>query len=116
MDAKIREAIDAELAMKGLTKTGSKPDLTLDYHVAISQKEQWTSFRYNELDTQSPQQITVYGGTLGIDIKDPALNQVVWNGVITKALDPNSSKGTMARNLGAAVKNLLKGYPPKLRR
>jgi len=114
-DSKIRQAIESELAAKGLTKTESNPDLTLDYHVAISQKEQWTSFRFNELDTQTPRLITVYAGTLGLDIKDPHLNQVVWTGMITKALDPDNSKGAIERNLGTTVRNLLKGFPPKLR-
>jgi hypothetical protein len=112
IDVQIRQTIESELAKKGLSKTESKPDLTLDYHVAVSTKEQWTSFRYNELDSQSPQLITVYAGTLGLDIKDPSLNQVVWTGVVTKAMHPDAPRGTKLSNLNKAVQSLLRGFPP----
>jgi hypothetical protein len=113
VDAEIKRSIDSQLTAKGLTRTENKADLTLDYHVAMSQEEQWSTFRYNEIDTLNQTLVTVYGGTLGVDIRDSARNQVVWEGLATKAVDPGNSFETKKKILDKAVKQLLKGFPPK---
>ena len=42
MDAEIKQAVDTQLASKGLTKTDSdKADLYVGYQIAVDQERQW---------------------------------------------------------------------------
>jgi hypothetical protein len=41
VDAQIKQAIDSQLAAKGLTKRDDAADLNVDYQTAISQQESW---------------------------------------------------------------------------
>ena len=113
VDAQIQQSIDKELAARGLTKNDSMADLTVDYRVAISTREEWSQFRYNEIDTLTPTKVTVYTGTLGVDFSDSKLNQLVWSGTIAKAVDPNAAAGAKQKNLNKSVQALLKTFPPK---
>src|SRR5271169_2233148 len=45
LDAQIKQAVDAQLATKGLTKTDDdKADLYIGYQVALSQDKQWNAY------------------------------------------------------------------------
>ena len=45
IDNQITQAIDAQLGLKGLTKSGGETaDLVLTYQAAVSQEKQWNSF------------------------------------------------------------------------
>ena len=45
IDNQITQAIDAQLALKGLTKNGGETaDLVVTYQAAVSQEKQWNSF------------------------------------------------------------------------
>jgi len=47
MDAEIKQAVDSQLASKGLTKTDSdKADLYVGYQVAIDQEKQWNGYAW----------------------------------------------------------------------
>jgi hypothetical protein len=113
VDQEIKRVIDSQLTAKGLTQTTNMPDLTVDYEVAMNAKEEWSTFRYNEIDTLTPTKSTVYAGTLGVTFSDAARKQVVWAGRITKAVDPDAAAGTKQKNLEKAAQNLLRTFPPK---
>ena len=45
VDAEIKQAVDAQLAAKGLTKTDSdKADLYVGYQIAVDQEKQWNAY------------------------------------------------------------------------
>src|SRR5437763_617148 len=45
VDAEIKDAVDAQLAAKGLTKTtGDKADLYVGYQIAVDQEKQWNAY------------------------------------------------------------------------
>src|SRR6185295_16164336 len=44
LDEQIIRAIDAQLAMKGLTKSEENPDLYVTYQAALNQEKQWNSY------------------------------------------------------------------------
>jgi hypothetical protein len=113
VDAEIKSLIDSQLRSRGLTRTDNSPDLTVDYQVAISPKEEWSTFRYNEIETLTPTKTTVYVGTLGVEFSDAARKQVVWNGRITKAVDRDAVTGKKQKNLEKSVQRLLRDFPPK---
>jgi len=95
MDAEIKQAIDSQLATKGLSKVENDPaDLYISYQVAV-------------------QQSTINTGTLVLDFYDPATKTLVWTGIATKTLNPSSNQEKNQKNLNSAMAKLLKAYPPK---
>ena len=119
VDAQIRQAIDAQLAAKGLTKVdGDKADLYVGYQISISKQQQWNAYGMGGglrwgggMATATSSTIAI--GTLAVDMYDPATKQLVWTGRATKTLDPNNSQEKKQKNLNNAMKKLLAKFPPK---
>ena len=118
MDAEIKQAVDTQLASKGLTKTtGDTADLYVAYQIAVDQEKQWNAYgmggglRWGGLATATSSTISV--GTLVLDLYDPATKQLVWTGTATKTLDPSSNQEKNQRNLDKAMQKFLKNFPPK---
>ena len=118
VDAQIKQAVDTQLASKGLTKTtGDTADLYVAYQIAVDQEKQWNAYgmgggiRWGGLATATSSTISV--GTLVLDLYDPATKQLVWTGTATRTLDPSSNQEKNQRNLDKAMQKLLKNYPPK---
>ena len=118
MDAEIKQAVDSQLASKGLTKTDSdKADLYVGYQVAIDQEKQWNGYgmggglRWGGMASATSS--TIDNGTLVVDMYDPTSKQLVWTGRASKTLDPSSNQEKNMKNLNKAMAKLLKNYPPK---
>src|ERR1700756_3874285 len=126
----ITAAFDAALAKKGLTKTDSdSADLYIGYQTAIGTEKQYTSYNTGwgygpgwgggwygagmSSTTTYGSTSTVYVGQLDLSMYDPATKQLVWRGVASKTLDPKAKPEKKEKNIGKAVKKLLKNYPPK---
>jgi hypothetical protein len=127
---RIMDAIDAELATKGLTKTDSDTaDLYLAYQTAIGTEKQFTSYNTGwgygpgwgagwygggmSSTTTYGSTSTVYVGQLDLSMYDPATKQLVWRGVASKTLDTKAKPEKKEKNIGKAVQKLLKNFPPK---
>ena len=119
VDAEIKQAIDAQLVTKGLTKVdGDKADLYVGYQVPISKQQQWNAYGMGGglrwgggMATATSSTIAI--GTLVLDMYDPTSKQLVWTGRATKTLDPNNSQEKKQKNLNNAMKKLLAKFPPK---
>jgi hypothetical protein len=126
----ITEALDRQLATKGLTKTDSDTaDLYVAYQVAVSQEKQMTTFDsgygmgpgwgghwyggYYGGGTTTSTTSTIHIGSLAFDMYDPARKQLVWRGVASKQLDPKAKPEKRQKNLDKGMAKLLKNYPPK---
>jgi hypothetical protein len=121
-------ALDAELATKGLTKvTGADSDLVLVYQAAVREKKELTTFSSgfgygpgwgggwyggggSGISTTSTNTIMI--GSLDVDMYDSAKKQMVWRGVVTKAIDVNAKPDKRKKNMEKAAKKLFKNYPP----
>lgn len=130
VDKQIKEAIDAELALKGLSKVeADTADLYIGYQTAIGQEKQFNSYStdwgygggwyrggwYGGMGGSSMttgQTSTIYTGQLVLDMYDSANKDLVWRGVASKTLDPKAKPEKQQKNLAKAVKKLLKNYPP----
>src|SRR4051812_6241876 len=109
LDGQIKQSIDGQLSMKGLTKTESdNPDLYVTYQLAINQEKQWNSFStggdtwgYSRwggwggyggyggmggMSTTTTTSTTIHFGTLNVDIYDVASKQQIWRGEATKTV------------------------------
>ena len=118
VDAEIKQAVDSQLAAKGLSKVTSDPaDLYISYQVAVQQQQQWNAygtggFRWGG-GMASATQSTINTGSLVLDFYDPTTKQLVWTGTATKTLNPSSNQEKNQKNLNNAMAKLLKNYPPK---
>jgi hypothetical protein len=125
-DRQIKDALDGELAKKGLTKTdGDAADLFVGYQTAISTEKEVTSFdsgwgygpgwRYGGMGTgiSTSTTSTLYVGALTLDMYDPAKKQLIWRGVASKTLDAKAKPEKRQKNLQKGAAKLLKNYPPK---
>lgn len=117
MDAEIKQAVDTQLASKGLTKTDSeKADLYVGYQIAVDQERQWNAWgtgRGFGGGMGSATSSTISIGTLVLDMYDPGTKQLVWTGNATKTIDPSSNQEKNMKSLNKAMEKLLKNYPPK---
>ncbi len=116
MDAEIKQAVDSQLASKGLTKTdGETADLFVGYQIAVDQEKQWNAFgmgggfRWGGMGSATSSTINV--GTLVLDMYDPGTKQLVWTGNATKTIDPGGNQEKNQKNLNKAMQKLLKHYP-----
>jgi len=128
LDKQIKEAVDAELAKKGLTKTDADmADLYIGYQVGIGTEKQFTS--YDSGWGYGPgwhgggwygggggmttgQTSTIYVGQLAVDMNDSKNHDLVWRGLVSKTIDPKAKPDKQQKNLAKAVAKLLKNYPP----
>ena len=117
MDAEIKQAVDSQLASKGMTKTdGEKADLYVGYQIDVDQERQWNAWgtgRGFGGGMGSATSSTINIGTLVLDMYDPGTKQLVWTGNATKTIDPSSNQEKNMKSLNKAMAKLLKNYPPK---
>ena|ERR1051326_7442452 len=130
LDKQIKDAIDQELAKKGLTKVDDdSANLFIGYQGAVGQEKQFTSYSsdwgygggwyrggwYGPMggtSTTTGQTSTIYKGQLALDMYDSANHTLVWRGVASKTLDPKAKPDKQQKNLQKTVSKLLKNYPP----
>jgi hypothetical protein len=114
--AQTKQAIDAQLTARGLTKTDGTPDLELEYWVEV-QPERLS------IATGSNMGMGVGGGlrsaptttpateTLHLYVYNAATKQLLWHSTATRPLDHKSKPEKRQKNIDKAVAKLLKKYP-----
>jgi hypothetical protein len=127
-DRQVKDAIDAELAKKGLSKVDTEnADLYVGYQTAIGTEKQFTSYNTDwgygpgwgggwyggGTGMTTGQTSTIYVGTLALDMYDASKKELVWRGMATKTLDPKAKPEKREKNLNKAIAKLLKKYPPE---
>ena len=124
-DQRIVDAVDQQLAAKGLQKVdaNSNPDVWVTYSKSIKDQKTLvgTGYGYGPGWYWGP-----WGGgggpvmyntwvtkeaTLVIELADTKNKQILWRGAATDTVTDNSNKNI--NNLDKAVAKLFKGYPPK---
>ena len=121
IDNRIVAAIESELAAKGLTKSDAKPDLTVVYHIAFDKQKDITTFntggggyRWGRgWGTTDVRVNEILVGTLVIDVADANKSELVWRGIGVKEVDVQAKAEKRDKNISAAVKKILKDFPPK---
>ena len=132
IDDRIVNAIDTELAAKGLTKS-EKPDVFVVYHVAFDKQKDISTFSSGYgggyggygwgygggwagggSSTTTVRDILV--GTLVIDIADANKGQMAWRGMGVKEVDTGANPEKRDKSINNAVKKIFKNYPPKVKK
>lgn len=128
LDKQIRDAVDAELAKKGLTKTDADTaDLSVSYLAGIGTEIQFSSYNTGwgygpgwsggaSYDgggmTSGPNFYGIYAGQVVVDMNDSKNHALVWRGLASKTIDPHAKPDKQLKNLAKAMAKLLKNYPP----
>ena len=130
IDQDIKDAVDAQLATKGLAKTeGESADLLIGYQGAVGQEKEFSS--YNSSWGYGPgwygggwyggpssswttgQTSTIYIGQIAVDMYDSTNKDLVWRGVVSKTIDAKAKPEKQQKNMNKAMAKLFKNYPPK---
>lgn len=126
LDAQIKQAIDAQLSMKGLMRTeGDNPELYVVYQAAVNQEKEWNAYStgggywgwggwggWGGMGTTTVTSSTIQVGNLNLDIYDVATRKQIWRGEATKTLKQQKNPEKLRKNLDKAMAKLLKNYPP----
>ncbi|PWT93537.1 MAG: DUF4136 domain-containing protein [Blastocatellia bacterium] len=131
LDSQIIQAIDSQLATKGLSKVSSgDADLVVTYQAAVSEEKQWNSFSTGDMgwgygrwggwggyggmstSTTTTTSETIHIGTLDVDIYDAAAKNQIWKGQASKTLGSGKDPNKVNKNLNKAMAKLFKKYPP----
>jgi hypothetical protein len=128
-DQQITQAIEAQLATKGLTKTADdNADLYIAYQVAINQEKQldsystggmgwgWYGYGYGGMGSSHATTSTINIGTLSLDMYNSTAKQLVWRGHASKTLDAKAKPEKRQKNITKSVTKLLKNFPPPAQR
>jgi uncharacterized protein DUF4136 len=125
MDQRITDAIEAQLATKGLTKS-AMPDVFVTYHVALDKQKDITAWSTGGgpygwgwgagWGTTDVRVYDVLVGSLIIDAADAKTNQMVWRGMGVKELDTNAKADKRDKNVTKAVEKILKNFPPPVKK
>lgn len=100
----IRDAVDRELQVKGLTRRSENPDLYVATHASKAKEklENWPSAIPVTID---------WVGTLVVDLTDVNSKKVVWRGVVQKILAEKTQN--VPKQVNKEVKKLFRDFPPK---
>jgi hypothetical protein len=129
VDKQIKDAVEVELAKKGLTKSDSdSADLYIGYQAGVGTEKQYTSFDsgwgygpgwghgwygYGGGGMTTGTTSTIYIGQLALDMYQASAKSLVWRGMATKTIDQNAKPEKQQKNLAKAVAKMLKNYPPE---
>lgn len=134
-EEEIKDAVDAQLAKKHLTKSNSDTaDLYIAYQVAVDAGRQIASYNtawrygpgwnygglygswyggwYGFFHTSDGPNPTIYPGQLALDMYDSKNQHLVWRGVVSNTIDPAAPPTVQKRTLHKTATKLLKKYPP----
>jgi hypothetical protein len=124
-DLMIRSAIDSSLKMKGMVRQDSgSVSLYVGYQLTTQQQTQLNTFGtgggawgygggwggMGGMSTTTTSTLT--DGTLAVDLYDPNLKQLVWQGTATKTLNPSSNAAKNQANMQKATNKIFQNYPP----
>jgi Domain of unknown function (DUF4136) len=131
LDAQIMQSIDAQLGLKGLTKTESdSPDLYVCYQAAVNQEKQWNSYSTDMgggwgygrwggwggygggMSTTTTTSSTINIGTVNVDLYDVVTKNQIWRGAASKTLGSGKDPAKVNKNLNKAMAKMFKNYPP----
>jgi predicted heme/steroid binding protein len=135
LDEQIMRSIDAQLTLKGLSKTeDDNPDLYVAYQAAVKQEQQWNSYSNDMgggwgygrwggyggygggMSTTTTTSSTINIGTINLDIYDVASKNQIWRGAASKTLGSGKDPKKVQKNLDKAMAKMVKNYPPPVKK
>ncbi|MDX1912948.1 MAG: DUF4136 domain-containing protein [Saprospiraceae bacterium] len=118
IERNIREAVDAQMGMRGYRLCDAGPDLLLHYHVVIQNRvyyqTEWECKDEHEARSRTHCQrvrpVYYREGTLMVDFMDAENGQQVWRGVAVGVID-QLQPDQVKKRIEDAVRQIFKKYP-----
>lgn len=112
---RIKEAIEKEMEVLGLKRFDWAPDLLIDFHITINQKEAYMvhdnySFGFRYWPNYDLNSYSYNKGALVIHLVDSKKEQLVWQGIGSKTLADVPSENA-EEQIQKAVQRILAQYP-----
>jgi hypothetical protein len=121
LDRQIVQAVDEQLARKGLTKTEADPDLVVSYYAATHEEIDYTEASYAAgygpgygspiSDSAGSVPMRVRVGEIVVDMYDTKEKRNVWHGVGTDLVMDDPAKTSAEIHNGAA--KMFEKFPPR---
>lgn len=109
----IKDAVNRELAAKGMRKVSENPSFLIALHISKQLKrDDWSlsDVRYGSYRTRLPQ---VYEeGTMILDFVDPETKELLWRGSATAVIKSALSPEQQRRRINEIVTKILDKFPP----
>ncbi|HEY6802719.1 MAG TPA: DUF4136 domain-containing protein [Pyrinomonadaceae bacterium] len=133
LDEQIKQAIDSQLRLKGLSAVEDNPDLYVIYQAAVNQEKQWNSYSTGGdmwgwggwggwggrggmgMSTTTTTSSTINIGSLNCDIYDVETKKQIWRGEASKTLGSGKDPVKVEKNINKAMAKLFKKYPPPVK-
>ena len=111
-EQRIHTAVDAQLAVKGMTLAEGNPDVFVATHVLTQEQKQIVAdgfgpWGFGGFGTATVQ--TYVQGTLIVDVYDAVTKKMVWRGVATGTASDKPSKNTS--KIDKALAKMFERYP-----
>jgi hypothetical protein len=119
LDKRIKNAVNAQMTIKGFTQTASNPELLLKYHTGVQDRIDVTDWGYTYHGRYwgwQDRDISVYNyteGTLILDFIDSKTKELVWRASATATVDPNATPEQRDKLVNEAAAKMIEKYPPK---
>jgi len=112
---RIVDAVERDLASKGLTRVERDPDVYIATHALVDQHtpKELADPTYWDFVTgvTNIDAFDVRGGTLVVDATDASTMDRVWRGVVSEPVKGNP--GRAFKKIESAVRSVLKHFPPQ---
>jgi hypothetical protein len=124
-EERVHNAVNAQLAQKGLQKVEGEADCYVYTHVKNKATQQVSidSFGYGgyygwggwggAYGSTSVNVQNVIDGMLIVDIVDAGTKQLAWRGVATKTLYPDTKPEKIEKLINKVISQMFYGFPPK---
>jgi Domain of unknown function (DUF4136) len=119
---RIVEAIDAQLAAKGLRRVqgSDNADVAVAYHAVFAHNLEihalssgWGGYRFGPSRSGTARVEDVLIGTLVVDLISTETGSTLWRGTASREIDVKASPEKREKNIGRATEKLFKHYPPE---
>jgi len=116
IEARVKKAVNQQLAAKGLKETTQDPDFLVAFHTGVQDKtdiQSW-GYGYGYWGARGGSVSTIHyqEGTLILDFIDPKSDNLIWRGVGKKVVSERTTPEKSEKEINAAVEQILKKYPP----
>ncbi len=122
---RIQQAVDSQLASKGLRKVSSGGDLGVSYQVTTAQQTSYNTMSTGwgggwgmgmgmgmGMGTSTTTATNYETGTLILGMFDGSTKKQVWSGTATADISQNTSPDDRTQKINDAVAKMLDGFPP----
>ena len=123
-NSRIKSAVDASMASKGLSKVDSGGDLAIGYQVTTAERKTYNTmstgwgggYRYGwggaGMGTSTTYEQNYTEGSIILAMFDQGTKNLVWKGTASGTVDPGQSPEERANTIQDAVDKMLKDFPP----